>query len=89
MIFVCVLRMTCMCHLVIFFAFPVNDLYFILILLILLIHVKNNFSFAIIIYIIIIIITIILFFQQHQSLDENLANAFERHRLPQLTDYFG
>ena len=76
-----VLRVPCMCRLVIsyFFFFLVNDLYFILALLI---HVKNHFSR------IIIIITII-FFQHYQSQGENSGNEFEWHGLPLPIDYFG
>ena len=62
MTFVCmlpVLRVTCMCPLLIFFPFLVNGLHFIVALLV---HVRNPFSFVIIVYIIIFIITIILFF---------------------------
>ena len=55
MTFARVLRETCMCPLVYFPPFLVNDLHFIISLLI-------HFSFAIIVSIIIVIITIILFF---------------------------
>ena len=85
MTFVCVLRVTCMCPLVYFFPFLVNDLYFIIALLI---HVKNHFSFGIIVYIIIVIITIILFFSALPVIGGEFSKLIQ-DGLPLPIDYFG